>query len=120
MFSNLLFVTGAMKKTMDKLKTKKQTTFPHYKNWRFNYSMTVCPCCLLLLSALSVPLLKRLFRFNLTNVHKYLKGWCRDDRDRLFSVMLCTRTGGNGQRPEHRKFHELQETFIYCENDRTL
>lgn len=48
---------------MNKLKT-----FSRFKNWRFNYNMTVCPCCLDLLSVLSVPLLKRLLRFNLLQI----------------------------------------------------
>jgi len=37
-------------------------------------------------------------------VHKYLKGGCKEDRDRLCSVVPSDRTRGNGHKLKHGKF----------------
>lgn len=48
---------------------------------------------------------RRLWR-NLINVCKYLKGRCKEDRARLFSVVPCSRTSGNGEKLKYRKVHQ--------------
>jgi len=38
-------------------------------------------------------------------VQKYLMGWCKEDRDRLFSVVPSDRIGGNGHKLKYRRIH---------------
>jgi len=38
------------------------------------------------------------------NVYKYLKGGCKENRARLFSVMPCGGRRGSGQKLKHRRF----------------
>ena len=38
------------------------------------------------------------------NVHKYLKGGCKEDRDRLLSVVPSDRPRGKGHKLKHRRF----------------
>ena len=54
---------------------------------------------------------------DLTDVCKHLKGWCKDNRARLCSVVPSDGIRSNGhtlKQTEHKK------TPFYCEGDRAL
>ena len=38
-------------------------------------------------------------------MYKYLKGGCKEDGTRLFSVVLSDKTRGNGHKLKYMKFH---------------
>lgn len=40
---------------------------------------------------------------DLINVYKYLRGWCKEDRARLHSVVLRDRSRGNEHNLKHRR-----------------
>jgi len=48
---------------------------------------------------------KRRLRKNLTSAYKYVIGQSQVDGIRLFTVVPCDRTRGNGHQLESRKFH---------------
>ena len=70
---------------------------------------------------------KRKFRGHLINTYKYLKGGCREDRGKLFSVVPSESTRGRGYKPKHRgsifgtqgalSIHE--EALLFSEGDST-
>ena len=54
---------------------------------------------------------ERRLRGDLVNVDKYLKGGCKEDGAKLFSVVPSDRTRDNGHRLKHGRFSEYQESF---------
>ena len=55
------------------------------------------------------------------DVYKYLKGGCKGDGARRFSVVPGDRTRGNGHKPKHRRCClNVREHFFHCEGDQAL
>jgi len=48
---------------------------------------------------------KRRLREDIINVHKCLKGWCKEDVARLFSVVPHVKARSDGHKPKHRRLH---------------
>lgn len=48
-----------------------------------------------------------------SNLHKHLKGGCKEDWARLFSVIPSTRTRSNGHKPKHRRFPLSTRRYVY-------
>ena len=57
---------------------------------------------------------------NLINIYKYLKGGCKEDGERLFSVAPSDRTKSNGCKLKQRRIHLNSREHLYCEDEQTL
>lgn len=59
-------------------------------------------------------------RRDLSDVHRYLKGGWKEERARLFSVVLNNRTRDSGHKLKHKRFSEYQEIPFHCGGDLEL
>jgi len=57
---------------------------------------------------------------NHIKVDKYLKGGCKEDGARLFSVLPSDRTRGKGHKLKQDVSSECQEMLFHCEGDQAL
>ena len=58
---------------------------------------------------------KRSVRGNFINVHKCMKGGCKEERTRLLSVVPSARMGGSGHKLEHRRLPQnTRNTSVLC------
>jgi len=64
--------------------------------------------------------MKRRFREDLVNVNENLVGENEEEGARLFLVVPSDRTGGNGHKLQHMKFHLKHKTLSYCEGSQAL
>lgn len=62
----------------------------------------------------TVSLEKRRIREDLNDAYKYLKGKCKEDRARLFSVVPSTRTRGHGHKAEHHRRCSQHQAALLC------
>lgn len=56
---------------------------------------------------------KRGFK-GLISVYKYLRGWCKEDRARLYSVVPSDGSRGSGHNLKHRNIRKLKDVTEVC------